>query len=153
MSRKIFLSNGDVALVSDEDHIFLAGYNWHQHKKGRVLGRINGKHQWIHRAVAKRMGLDLSNQIDHKDGNPLNNCRDNLRSATNAQNRANSRIRKSKSGFKGVVRKCNCWQAQITVNKEKIYLGSFDTPEEAHEAYCEAAVKYHGEFANFGIID
>lgn len=148
MNKKIYLGNGQFTLVSEEDFIFLSGYSWNRHRKGHAQGRIGRKHHQMSRVIAKRMGLDLSKQIDHIDRNPLNNCRNNLRSATNGQNRANSKG-SSKCGFKGVHLKSNRWYAQITINKKKIYLGYFDTPVEAHLAYCEAAKKYHGEFANF----
>lgn len=40
------------------------------------------------------------------------------------------------------------WLAQINVNKKKIHLGYFSTPEEAHEVYKKAALEHFGEFAN-----
>lgn len=152
MSKKIFLSNGGYTLVSDEDHIFLVGYNWSQNEKGHVHcnNGIDKMHnQSMSRIIAKRIGLNLSKLIDHKDRNPLNNCRDNLRAATHSQNRANSK-RHSESGYKGVYRNGNSWQARINVNGKSIHLGYFDDPEKAHKVYCKAAVKYHGEFACFG---
>lgn len=145
--KKIFLSNGDFTLVSDEDYIFLFPYSWSQHKKGYVTGRIDGEKVRMNRVIAKRMGLNLLNQIDHINGDKLNNQRDNLRSATNSQNRANSKS-KNKTGYKGVTKKRNKWQAQINVDGQKIYLGTFDSPEEAHQAYIKAAERYFGEFAN-----
>ena len=71
-----------------------------------------------------------------------------LRLATRKQNNRNAiRSINNKSGFKGVHRINNGrWRAMIN----HIHLGYFDTPEEAHVVYCEAAKKYHGEFANFG---
>ena len=76
-----------------------------------------------------------------------------LRVATRAQNVLNTkRSIKNTSGFKGVswYKRDGDWLAQITINGEYHYLGYYPTPELAHAAYCEAAVKYHGEFANFG---
>jgi len=152
MSKKIFLSNGNFTLVSDEDHIFLAGYSWYPDDNSNYIrGRINGKLQYMHRIIAKRMKLDLSNMIDHIDRNKLNNCRNNLRVATRQQNSANSRSRKNnKSGYKGICLNHDHWRAQIRVNRKTICLGTFNSPEEAHEAYCKAAVEYYGEFACFG---
>ena len=70
--------------------------------------------------------------------------------ATPSQNRMNSKKPKDNtSGFKGVslFKKTKKWKPQITVNKKHINLGYFDSREEAYKAYCEACVKYFGNFA------
>lgn len=54
------------------------------------------------------------------------------------------------AGFKGVNSIGKRWRARITVLGLRIDLGSYDTPEEAHAAYCAAARTYFGEFANHG---
>jgi len=85
--------------------------------------------------------------VDHKDGDALNNDPANLRLATRQQNAANARLAKNNtSGFKGVTRMGNKWVARIGEGG-KHRLGSFDTPEEAHQAYAQAAQKLYGEFA------
>ena len=77
----------------------------------------------------------------------------NLRDATFSQNGGNMRTpqQRNTSGFKGVSwsegRKK--WTTSIGVRGKYYNLGHFSTPEEAHEAYCAAAVKFHGEFAKF----
>ena len=147
MTKKIFLSNGGFTSVSDEDYIFLFPYTWYMIKKGYAYGWVKNKYQLLHRTVAKRMGLDLLNQIDHINGDKLDNRRENLRSATQSQNSMNSRI-KNKTGYKGVTKTNQKWGAQIKVNGQQIWLGTFNTPEEAHDAYREAAEQYFGEFAN-----
>lgn len=88
-------------------------------------------------------------EIDHWDTCRSNNRIANLRRATRVQNRVNTRYR-NKSGFKGVHKIGTRWQAAIGVKRGKIYLGMFDSPDEAHEVYCLAAVLLHGEFANPG---
>ncbi len=87
-------------------------------------------------------------QVDHENLDKSDNRWKNLRPASHAQNNANHRVRKdSKTGLKGVWKAKNRWQAQITVNGEKIHLGTFDAKEEAAEAYRVAAEMYFGEFA------
>lgn len=109
----------------------------------------------LHRVIMERiLGTPLSPkmEVDHIDGNSLNNRRSNLRLATHQQNSRNRKLNKnSGTGFKGVsYRKDNHkWRAIIVVNQCNICLGQFDTPQEAHEAYCKAAEKYFGEFARF----
>ncbi len=149
--QKIFLSCGTVTLVSDEDYIFLLGFSWCLTGGGYAHGWIGGKHQRMHRVIAARAGLDCLNEIDHITGDPLDNRRENLRAATRGQNIANSK--RSKSGLKGTTLRPNGrWQSQICVNKRGINLGTFDTEEEAHDAYCGAAKHYFGKFANSGAV-
>jgi hypothetical protein len=90
-----------------------------------------------------------THEIDHRDMDRSNNRWANLREATGVQNRANSKKR-AKSGFKGVItpkHAPNCFVAQISVEGKPVYLGTFRSPEEAHAAYLEAAIRHHGEFA------
>ena len=61
---------------------------------------------------------------------------------------ANQHIsRRSLSGFKGVYKVKDKWESRIMINRVLIYLGRYNTPEEAHEAYCAAVLKHYGEFA------
>ena len=87
--------------------------------------------------------------IDHRDGNPSNNCWSNLRRATLSQNNANRRVhRNNKCGFKGVVRnQIGRWVASIYKNGRRYHLGCFATPQDAHAAYVAAARRLFGEFA------
>ena len=87
-------------------------------------------------------------EVDHKDGNSLNDRWRNLRLATHSQNICNARRRSDNSlGFKGVTRHRNKFRAYISRNGQQIVLGSFDTPELAHRAYKWAARRHYGEFA------
>jgi HNH endonuclease len=105
----------------------------------------------LHKVIMSRIlnrPLSQNEKVDHVDGNGLNNRRSNLRLATAVQNQRNRRKQKNnKSGYKGVSLSGNKWAAQIKSSDGVIHLGTFLTPELAYEAYCEAARKYHGEFA------
>lgn len=87
--------------------------------------------------------------VDHINGIKADNRIANLRLATPTQNQYN----KAGTGTyaKGVTwrnRKDKPWQAKIRVDGVRIHLGSFVTQDEAAEAYREACIRYHGEFAN-----
>ncbi len=91
--------------------------------------------------------------LDHKNQNSLDDRIENLRPATLSQNGANSRLASNNtSGYKGVSwRKSHSkWEARIIVNKNRINLGLFDDPAEAHAAYMKAAREHFGEFASNG---
>lgn len=94
-------------------------------------------------------GIDPVNfDIDHIDGNKMNNRFSNLRLATESQNCSNRKRRADNtSGFKGVYRMGKKWAANITANKCKKHLGVFDTPEIAYAEYLKHASSMHGEFA------
>lgn len=89
-------------------------------------------------------------EIDHINGIRDDNRLVNLRDCKHSENMMNGIIRSNnKSGFKGVSwdEESAKWKAQIYAEKRKINLGRFTCAKEAHEAYCIAAFKYHGEFA------
>ena len=93
------------------------------------------------------------NQIDHNNRNSSDNSIKNLRQANNSQNQSNvGKKTNNKTGYKGVTFhiRDKIYQAHIQKNKKQIYLGKFNTAEEAHAAYCKAAQELHGEFACFG---
>lgn len=122
------------------------------HHRGYIHLEIDGAHCAAHRlAWFYVTGNKPDRAIDHINRDKSDNRFCNLRLAENGQNRANSKGSGS-TGFKGVVfkkwLKANPYQAQITHNKKVIYLGCYATPEEAHNAYKEAAERLHGEFAN-----
>lgn len=168
MTIEIPLTRGQVAIVDDIDGD-LASFNWYAGRRGKLLkfvarrtiSTIKGKKitGLMHRDILSRM-LDRpllpSEQVDHKDLNTLNNRRENLRLATGGQNQRNKgRLRSNTSGFKGVYfcKRDNKWRATIHKDSKRFCLGSFNTPEEAHDAYCKAAKELHGEFARPGDTD
>lgn len=119
--------------------------------KGRLSVCIDYENYLVHRIIWMWMtGNDPGEmQVDHIDRNPLNNCWDNLRLATHSQNQMNSKG-KSRSGLPKGVQKQSLgrnFTARIRKDGEVYYLGSFETAEEAHQAYCEASDALHGNFA------
>lgn len=149
---EIILSDGRRCLISPEDADLAFDHSWTASKKGQILGRYNGKKVALSRVIGRRMRLDPDKQVDHIDRNKFNNQRPNLRSASNGQNRANSRCAQSSlTGLKGIKKRKNGrFGAIITVDGKKIWLGTFDTKEEAHEVYVTAAKTYFGDFACAG---
>ena len=113
---------------------------------------IDDKSYYEHQIIFLMNHSYLPKIIDHIDNDRLNNKIENLRQCTINQNAYNSKKPiTNTSGFKGVCwhKNRHTWQASIKVNSNPLYLGSFKTAEEAHEAYKAAALKYHGEFARF----
>lgn len=144
------------AIVSIED-AGLANYNWsfyRNHKTIYVNRRQSKKGILLHRVIMERIlgrALLTKEQVDHINHNGLDNRRSNLRLATQNQNQHNSTAYKNNtSGYKGVTwhKQHRKWYAQIVVNNKHIYLGLFTDPKDAHAAYCEAAKKHFGNYAN-----
>ena len=90
-------------------------------------------------------------EVDHKDGNPMNNDHTNLRWCDHSNNLGNARKRRSASSrFKGVswVKPLRKWVAYF----KRECLGYFDSEEEAAQAYNKRATEVFGEFAKLNIL-
>ena len=145
--KTISLTQGQVALVDDDDFEFLINYgSWHAH---RTLNKFYVACQKTNLIYMHRLLLPVK-QVDHKDGNSLNNQRNNLRVATGTQNQANRGPQvNNTSRFKGVywnVRDQK-WMASIRYKGYLSHLGCFDCKIKAAKAYDNAAICLFGEFA------
>jgi hypothetical protein len=134
-------------------------YKWQLHESGGnkfyVVTRTNDtkKNIRLHRLILDFW--DSSKDIDHINGNGLDNRKNNLRIATRQENMMNQRVLPSNntSGYIGVTwnKKLNKWDAQIKFNKKHIHLGDYINIEDAARARKEGELKYFGKnkFANF----
>lgn len=114
----------------------LVGYKGQLYKVHRIIWAI------VHGSIPE----DL--EVDHRNSNPFDNKLDNLRLATHAQNMANRAIRSSRPlSLSGAYIRSRRFRASISVAGKTKYLGTFNSAEEAHAAYCQAAVLLRGEFA------
>lgn len=154
----IQLTQGQVTII-DEIDSDLAQHKWYAvYKKNmrKFYAVRNGVPHILARTVLERnIGRPLvkSELCDHINGDTLDNRRCNLRVATHKENLTNRGMqRNNTAGFKGVsvYKRTGKYTAQIHVDSIKHHLGYFDTPIQAHKAYCDAALILHGEFSNSG---
>lgn len=148
------LTKGYEAVIDAADVPLVGGRNWQAcvHKK-TVYAQNNISR--LHTGTARLLHRILMNppsgmQVDHIDGNGLNNRRSNLRIVTNAENGRNrGESSNNTSGFKGVYwnKQRSKWEAQIRIDGKRRFLGQFAHPEDAHKAYTRAAQTIFGDFA------
>lgn len=153
-TRLIPLTQGQFAIVDEEDFERLSKFKWYAMKRPntfyarRVVGynaKWQSKYELMHHTVLRSRSMH-----DHKDRNGLNNCKHNLRPCTTVQNAGNSGKRpNNSSGFKGIYRLRNRWVTSLRgAGKTPVgYIGSFKDPVEAAKAYDAAARIKYGEFA------
>lgn len=148
---KVYLSgkNSDkFCLVDDADYPLVSGYKWYLTKKGYANCNFykDGKRTAVKMHVLI-MGFP-NGQIDHRNRDKSDNTRENLRVVDHTKNQQNKGFRVGKDLPKGVTPNYGKkFRARINVNNKTIYLGNFDSIEEASKAYDIAAVQYFGEFA------
>lgn len=135
------LRSGEEMLCDIEDWDKLKGYTWRMNKQGYASAAINKRQKRFH---VKVMGRKNGYVIDHKDRDKLNNQRNNLRFVTKSGNAVNSKLSKNNtSGVKGVRKaRSGRWVACLMLNGKNIYLGTYDTIEEAAEARRKGEEKY-----------
>ena len=151
-------NNGFDAMVDDAVYHSLCQYNWHAATKRRdglnyVYATINRKTVYLHRFILNCTGKE---EVDHIDGNPLNNQRSNLRLCENhSLNNANCCPRRNKqtSVYKGVrLHHTGKYQAYATKKGHFYYLGLYKTPEEAALVYNRKAKELFGEYARVNVV-
>jgi len=157
--KLIPLTKGQVAIVDDEDYKRLSRFKWCAHLNrltntyiGQRYSHSINKAKYQDRPINITMqeeviGKVFGQQIDHINGNTLDNRRENLRHCTHQQNCCNRRKRPSQSKYKGVWRNGTNWAARICLNGIRKYLGTYKYEEEAARVYDQAAKQYHGAFA------
>ena len=117
---------------------------------GYLMVGIKGKYYANHRIIFMMHNEYLPIEVDHIDGNKLNNKIENLRPATVSQNACNRKLIKTNtSGIKNVSwsKTRNKWVVKIDYNGNKNYIGAFDNLELADLVAQEARNKYHGYYA------
>jgi hypothetical protein len=145
--KKIYTKKGTEILIDDSDYEWLSQYKWYDKTAKHGIyphTYFDKRNHYIGRLI---MGLKHGDErcVDHIDGNPLNNCRSNLRICTRAQNNANRHRSNNRTGYKGVSKKINHYE--VFIGDDRQYVGSFNSPEKAALAYNRAAVQRYGEFA------
>ena len=150
----VMLHNGEEAKIDVSDIPLVEGVRWTCLTKGTNSyavrrGLVSGVYGT---RLMPRLLIDAPKGllVDHINMDGLDNRRANLRLATPSQNRCNApKLRNNTSGYKGVSWNpvAKKWAANISFNRKPRTLGYFDTPEEAHAAYCRASAELHGEFS------
>lgn len=154
---EITLQHGLVTFVDYEDRELVTKYSWTASKRGNTYyttrstrNPLTGRKLTV-QLHSEILGAQNGQQIDHVDGNGLNNLRSNIRFATHTQNARNRGPQaNNKTGVKGVYYDAvlNRYIAQIKAGPgRQTYLGSFVTATEGAAAYDRAAVALFGEFA------
>ena len=158
--KRIPLTRGKFALVDDADYEWLSKRKWWYRDcgsnycyAGSQVRKSNVIHYlYMHREIMQPLpGME----IDHKNGNGLDNRRCNLRICTRAQNQHNARPQGGSSQYKGVSwnKYAGKWQAYIDVHGERKHLGYFVSERAAARAYNEEAIRHFPEFAQVNNID
>lgn len=153
--KLIELSKGQYAKVSDIDFDFLNQWSWYACFYPK-RGKYTANRRFFDKKLDKRVTLYMHRlilnapeglDVDHKNHDPLDNQRENLRLATRSQNNANARAYNGRK-YRGiywnpVVKR---WYAQIRHLRKSYYIGCYRNPEDAARAYNKVAIEKFGEF-------
>jgi hypothetical protein len=138
-------------MVDTSDILLVAQYQWWIDRNGYVKSKVNNHQLLISRFLLGVYEKSGSVFVDHISGDTLDNRRRNLRICQPSENIKNRKLNaNNKTGYKGVSlhRKLRKYRADIRAGGGKtIYLGVYDSPEEAAAAYDRAASLHHGQFA------
>jgi hypothetical protein len=147
--KKLKMTGGFVTIVDDDVYEWASKRGWfaERHSNRTRIYAKDSKRNRLHRLIMK---AGVGQQVDHRDGNGLNNRRDNLRLCDRRGNARNTDLRvNNESGFKGVYwyRRDSEWKAQIKIDGKVKHLGCYSDARDAAEAYDRAALSLFGEYA------
>lgn len=155
---EIIDSKGFVHLVDPED-ADLSAMKWSAHPKGYATRQEqDGTHRSLHRTIMDRMEgrrIGRNETVDHKDRNPRDSRRGNLRLVTHGGNRHNSTKVRSANihGVKGVIRDNRRTRrpffGKIWFEGRCYYGPARETAEEAHQDYRELSRKHYGDISPY----
>ncbi len=157
---EISLTNGAVAFVDDADLSLVSQWKWRLKTNRKLQYAVRGSDNKLAKGEIRRMYMHRlilnaspGEEVDHRDGDGLNNRKENLRFCSHKQNLWNGRkqlFRRGKrttSVYKGVCLHRERWLVQITINGRPKFIGYFDKEEVAALAYDAVAKETYGEFA------
>lgn len=156
--KKIKLTQGKYTIVDNIDFEWVNSFKWYAKKQGeksKVARNITNKKGTqdtvlLHRIIMK---CPKGMEVDHIDGDPLNNQRKNLRLCTKKQNRQNKGFSKNnQSGYKGVTLHRNVYEVYVRKNNRHTFVGSHKNKHEAAKIYNKEAKKVFGKFSKLNII-
>ena len=143
--HKLYTYDPDTGLLMSRKNNKPVGYD----HNGYLAVELEKKHIRVHRIIWMMVhGEWPEPMIDHINGNRKDNRLCNLRQVTAKQNMENNFGKGA--ALKGVIptKSGKKWKSQITHNRKTIYLGTFNSPEYAHEIYCKAAKVFHSHNPN-----
>ena len=141
------ITNGE-ALIDDELLSIVGAYNWYKSSHGYAVSTVNGKQILMHRFIMGAKGDDV---VDHKNGNKLDNRKENLRFVTRSQNSQNCRKPMNKTGFIGVAYDKGTIKAHVRINGKRFHLGTFKSEIEAAKVYDAKALEVFGPDARTNV--
>jgi hypothetical protein len=147
MTKIITLIRGRNAQIDDDDFEMVSSMKWYFDGKYAINTTPGKKTIRMHQLVMRSLPGQV---IDHKNGDGLDNRKENLRFCARFQNSWNMKIHKhNTSGIKGIswCKETQSWHAQFQHCRKKINLGCYDRIEDAEKIYAETTRKLRGEFA------
>lgn len=148
------LSSGDMAIIDADKVDLVSDRKWYRLQGSNTKYAVANERSSDRKVVMLYLHRVLMNcpddlVVDHTNGDGLDNRMCNLRLATPSQNNMNRKVGlNGKTGIRGVhySEDRGVYYARITVKGKNIFLGTFNTAEEAAHAYADASAKYHGEY-------
>lgn len=140
---EIYDIRGNKTLVDSEDVPLLKEHYWYADSRGYWLSHFPQGKVYLHKYVMK---VGSNYEVDHIHRVRNDNRKSQLRKCTHSENNRNRKIKKNSTGVVGVYFSHNKYSARVYIKGKEVWLGLFDTLEEASKAREEAVKKYYGEF-------